>query len=314
MSSSCETALVEAGGSGIRVAVASPDGPASVRRVMFAAAGDRPSNDSVVDLIAATAADVVGASPSRVVVAWPGPVGPGGAALATPTVGGGVEPFDVAAALSSRLDGADVHVLNDLTAAGLALAADGLRDFAVITVGSGVGHKVFVGGTPVVGPGGRGGELGHVVVDRGPAAAACDCGGRGHLGAVASGRAIVDAVVGRWDGGDTRPGHRDDRGEEVSAAFRAGDPTVRRIVAERARVLGWGLAMLHVGVGVETFVLVGGFAFAAGDAFRTEVARGAADSCWNLDFDWDAAVRVGEPSEAPGLAGAWLAARDQGWV
>jgi predicted NBD/HSP70 family sugar kinase len=153
-----------------------------------------------------------------------------------------------------------------------------------------------------------------VVVDRSPTAAMCDCGGRGHLGAVASGRAIVDSVVAYWEGRDDLRPHHDDRGADVSTALHAGDEAVKAIVAERARLLGWGLATLHVGVGVETFVLIGGFAFAASEVFRTEVAHGAAAACWNLGFDWDAALRVGEPSDAPGLAGAWLTARQLGWT
>jgi glucokinase len=234
-------------------------------------------------------------------------------------VSGGIERLDVGPELSLRLGRAEVHVINDLTAAGLALAAGGLSDFAVITVGSGIGHKVFAEGKPVVGPGGRGGELGHLVVDWSPTAAPCDCGGRGHLGAVASGRAIVDSVVALWEGDHGEadhgpPRHRDDRGAEVAAALRAGDKAVMTVVADRARRLGWGLATLHVGVGVETFVLVGGFASAAGEFFRAQVVQGAAESCWNLDFDWDRAVLVGEPDDAPGLAGAWLAARSLGWT
>lgn len=314
MSSIRETALIEAGGTGVRLAVAGPEGPSGIRRIMFPADGSLVSTAATLDLIVATAVDVLGQSPTRAVVAWPGPVSPDGTALATPTVSGGIERLDVGPELSRRLDNADVHVINDLTAAGLALAAGGLHDFAVITVGSGIGHKVFAGGKPVVGPGGRGGELGHLVVDWSPTAAACDCGGRGHLGAMASGRAIVDSVVALWDGEHAAPGHRDDRGAEVAAALRAGDEAVMTVVADRARRLGWGLATLHVGVGVETFVLVGGFAPAAGEFFRAEVVRGAAESCWNLGFDWDGAVLVSEPDDAPGLAGAWLAAQSLGWT
>ena len=60
----------------------------------------------------------------------------------------------------------------------------------------------------------------------------------------------------------------------MAAALQAGDEAVMTVVADRARRLGWGLATLHVGVGVETFVLVGGFASEGGEFFRTEVVRG----------------------------------------
>jgi glucokinase len=97
-------------------------------------------------------------------------------------------------------------------------------------------------------------------------------------------------------------------------ALKRGDPDVCSVVAARANILGWALATLQTGVGVDTFVLIGGFACAAGEPFRREVARGAADSCWNLGLDWDEAVIVGPDEDAPGLYGAWLLAHEQGWV
>jgi glucokinase len=207
-----------------------------------------------------------------------------------------------------------VHLVNDLTAAGLHLCTTGLADFAVVTVGSGIGHKVFADGRPVVGPRGRGGELGHLVVDRSQAAPRCDCGGRGHLGAIASGRAIVAAVRSMWSQHGDVSSTAEVGGAEVVAALRRGDPDVSRIVAARANILGWALAALQTGVGVDSFVLIGGFALAAGEPFRREVARGAADSCWDLGLDWNAAVIVGPDEDAPGLYGAWLLARERGWV
>ena len=90
-------------------------------------------------------------------------------------------------------------VLNDLAAAGFRYVAEGLSDFAIVTVGSGVGHKVFLGGRPLAGVNGRGGEIGHLRVDFSADALACDCGGFGHVGGLASGRGAV-ALVRRHTG------------------------------------------------------------------------------------------------------------------
>jgi len=298
------------------VALFGGDGPQDRRKTPLAWNPERPPVMSdLLDTVASCGTEALsGGRPRRVVVAWPGPVTPDGTVLASPTVTGGAKTTDVRGELSRRWSGADVHVVNDLTAAGLHLCAAGLRDFAAITVGSGIGHKVFVDGRPVVGPTGRGGELGHLLVDRSETAPRCDCGRPGHLAAVASGRAIVDAVHRMWAAGSGHPGvGPGDRGVDVAAALRAGETDVVDLVTARARVLGWGLATLHVGVGVETFVLLGGFAVAAGGPFRIAVARGAASACWDLGLNWDQAVTVGGKMDSPGLHGAWLQARELGW-
>src|SRR2546427_7668518 len=116
-----------------------------------------------------TVADEVleGERPTRVAVAYSGPMDDAGHVLATPTVlgGSGGDPFPLQEACEALWPGAAVHALNDLTAAGYRYAAAGLRDFAILTVGSGIGHKVFLDGRPRVGPGGRGGEIGHLRLD-----------------------------------------------------------------------------------------------------------------------------------------------------
>ncbi len=312
--------LVEAGGTHLRAAVAHPTGPGQVRRAITPSrtATDAPDVDVVartVDAIVAIGRAVGdGAVPTRAVVAWPGPTTPEGVVYASPTVAGPTRGLlHVDELLSSGWDSAQVRLVNDMTAAGLPFVADGLADFAILTVGSGIGHKVFADGRPVVGPGGRGGELGHVVVRDGDDALPCDCGGRGHLGAHASGRAIVRQYVARSGGAEAYDSD-DTAGAAVVAALVAGDGLAQAVVGDAADLLGRALAGLHVGVGVERFLLVGGFAAAAGEPYRRLVVDAAAASCWDLGLDWDAAVSVHGRDEDLGLVGAWLVARDTGWV
>ena len=312
--------LVEAGGTHLRAALAHPSGPGPVRRAVTPSR--TATDDPTADVLGRTVGAIVelgraladGAAPRRAVVAWPGPMTLDGAVYASPTVAGPTEGVvRVDRMLAAAWDGADVRLVNDLTAAGRSFVAEGLSDFAIVTVGSGIGHKVFADGRPVVGPGGRGGELGHLVVRDGPDAQPCDCGGRGHLGAHASGRAIVRRYVAAHADGMSY-GSDDEAGQAVVQALAAGDPLARAIVGDAAAELGRVLAGLHVGVGVERFLLVGGFAAAAGEPYRGMVVTAAAASCWDLGLDWDAAVTVHGRDDDIGLRGAWLVARDEGWV
>jgi len=306
------TALVEVGGSRVRTAWAGPQGPyGRTQRTLVASLGDR-SLSTVLDEVASSTLGL--GPPERAVVAWPGPLSPDGRALASPTVAGGVTALNVGSELSRRWDGASVHVVNDLTAAGARLTACGARDFAVVTVGSGVGHKIFHEGEPLVGPAGRGGELGHLLVDRSAEAPVCSCGRRGHLGGMASGRGVVTAVVEAWGRVGRPVPPLDDAGPRVVAAYTARDVTATDVIHNRARLLGWGLAALHAATGTENFVLIGGFALAVGERYRRAVAEGAKDATWDLGLDWNDAVRLGEDDDDHGVVGAWHIARALGWV
>jgi glucokinase len=86
------------------------------------------------------------------------------------------------------------------------------------------------------------------------------------------------------------------------------------VVADAAALLGRAIAGVHVAVGVERFLLVGGFAAAAGEPYRRLVVGAAAASCWDLGLAWDDAVSVHGTGDDLGLRGAWLTARDAGWV
>jgi len=125
-------------------------------------------------------------------------------------------------------------------------AAKGVRDFIMITVGTGLGGGIFIGGEPFRGSRGLGGELGHIVVELdGPP---CPCGGKGHLetylgrhaiaakgreaAAMFKGREIVAAAGGDPDKVTA---------ESVLMASKAGDPVAREIMLECAEVLGRAL-------------------------------------------------------------------------
>src|SRR5699024_5969959 len=92
---------------------------------------------------------------------------------------------------------APVHVANDANAAVMAERRFGAggEDLLLVTVGSGVGAGLLVGGVPRLGAHSAAGEIGHVVVgtDGGPP---CACGKIGCLEAWLSVRNLRRAVTG----------------------------------------------------------------------------------------------------------------------
>ena len=75
---------------------------------------------------------------------------------------------------------------------------------------------------------------------------------------------------------------------------------------EATTYLGIGIASLHLAVGVERVILIGGFARALGETYRGIVANAAARACWALGQDWDEIVRLGEDDDDHGMIGAGL--------
>lgn len=250
--------------------------------------------------------------PHAVSVAFPGPVDPQGNAFRAPTIWPSrAGPVPVTRELEVLWPGAGIFVANDVTAAGMSYRRRTDETYCVVTVSSGIGNKVFVRGRPVVGPGGRGGEIGHLRVDSSPEAPRCDCGAQGHLGALASGRASAwhaRRMAARDPEGLARsvlvgdPEAIDNR--RLAAAFRAGDAWAAGLVTAMAAPLGCALAAIHSIVGVERFVVMGGFAEALGPAYLDLLAHAAAPCAWDLGQDWRGMLELGEAQDEAGLIGA----------
>ena len=251
--------------------------------------------------------------PSAVVVAFPGPVTPDGTVLAAPTLwpNESFEPFSLTGSLREVWPGHRVVVLNDVTAAGHAYVTPERRDFCVITISSGIGHKIFVDGDALVGPDGVGGEIGHVVVTHRAGHVTCDCGAPNHLGAVSSGRGVLRVAREQATSEDFErsqlaqcAGSADAITNELLAeCFRAGDEWTVAVVRLAMEPLGWMLAMLRSAIGVPEYVLVGGFANALGPTLCDELAGLAAEASWNVGREWTRSIELGELGNAAGLIG-----------
>lgn len=246
---------------------------------------------------------VDGVDPEAVVIGFPGPIRRDGQILAAPTVWQGNNRLadGVAPLLREAWPGAHVTILNDVTAAGYSIVESGQGDFALVTISSGVGAKLFLDGRPVLGNG-AGGEIGHVTYASHKPPIACECGGSNHLGAVASGRGVL-AVYDRLRSG--RPGVTGPlvRTEEVLDAALRGDATALTAVDSSAAAVAHSLALTHSLTGVSTFFLMGGVVDHLGSLYVNKVRRAAARSCDWLGQDWARMVHV-HPERDPGLAGA----------
>ncbi|HEX8084742.1 MAG TPA: ROK family protein [Solirubrobacteraceae bacterium] len=218
--------------------------------------------------------------------------------------------------MSERL-GLPVFVANDATLAMLVEhrfgAAAGAADAVMLTVGTGIGGGLVVGGRLVFGAVGAAGEPGHMVIDLdGPP---CACGSVGCLESLASGTALgrEGARVARASSSDSALGAALASGREITGALvtelaHDGDRAARDVVALIGMRLGAGIAGL-VNLLNPSVVVVGGGMVAAGELLlepaRTVVRERALPP--SRDVVSIVPARFGEES---GMLGAALLAYD----
>ncbi|MEV5955719.1 ROK family transcriptional regulator [Streptomyces sp. NPDC051987] len=173
---------------------------------------------------------------------------------------------DVALAdLAAMTTGLPVVVDHDVRALTVAEqwfgAGVGLLDFAVVTVGAGIGCGLVIHGQVVSGAHGVAGEIGHVAID--PAGPLCHCGNRGCVEAIAGDAAIV-----------TRMREVTDRqvADSVAAVALAheGVPGAREVYARAGEAIGRGIATVANLFGPER-VIISGEGLAAYDLFAEQI-------------------------------------------
>lgn len=143
-------------------------------------------------------------------------------------------------------------------------AAVGLRHVVMLTLGTGVGGGLLLGGRIYHGAHCGAAELGHVVVQKD--GLLCRCGGRGCLEMYASGRALARYAAARMGDaladpdGELRGLHRRGvlTGEEVAGLARRGYPGALEAVRELAEWLGAGLVGIANTFDPEMIVVGGG--------------------------------------------------------
>jgi len=164
--------------------------------------------------------------------------------------------------------GIQTIVTNDANAAAMGEkkygAAQGMKDFIFVTLGTGLGSGFVANGEMIYGHNGFAGELGHVIVDRSPAARLCGCGRKGCLERYASATGIVITAGLMLAEDKTDSLLRDKIGvltaKDIHEAAEQNDELALAIFDYTARILGQALADAVAITEPEAIILFGGLA------------------------------------------------------
>ena len=273
---------IDLGGTKCLGVVAGPDGQVHDELRLPTPQGE----EAIMATLAAVATTLAERAPAAIAgvgVGAPGLVGQPGTLVSAPNLPG-VFDLELAGPLARHL-GLPVVVDNDATCAGWAEreagAARGRDDVVFVTLGTGIGGGMVLGGRLYRGSHGYAGEIGHMVVDpRGPA---CPCGRRGCWERFASGSGLgrlarEAAHAGRLRRAVELAGSDPEavRGEPVTAAAAVGDQDALEVLSEFAWWVGVGLSNLANVLDPEAFV-VGGGLVEAGDLLLDPVRRAFSD-------------------------------------
>ncbi|MCK5742222.1 MAG: ROK family protein, partial [Chlorobi bacterium] len=160
-----------------------------------------------------------------------------------------------------------VALTNDANAAALGEmiygAAKGMKDFIVITLGTGLGSGIVSNGKLVYGHDGHAGELGHTIVDH--EGRQCGCGRKGCLETYASATGIVTTVIQMLKESDTPSLLADINVAEISSeliykAAEKGDEIALAAFEYTGKILGRKLADTIALTSPEAIFLLGGLA------------------------------------------------------
>ncbi|MDE7166513.1 MAG: ROK family protein [Bacteroidaceae bacterium] len=175
--------------------------------------------------------------------------------------------------------GIPVAMTNDANAAAIGEmtygAAKGMKNFIMITLGTGVGSGIVVNGQMVYGCDGQAGELGHVIVD--PQGRECGCGRRGCLETYCSATGVARTAREMLTTTD-RPSLLREipleqiESKDVSMAAAKGDEMAKEIFEFTGRILGEACANFAAFCSPEAFVFFGGLT-KAGDLIMEPIKQ-----------------------------------------
>ncbi|MBE6200017.1 MAG: ROK family protein [Rikenellaceae bacterium] len=165
--------------------------------------------------------------------------------------------------------GVQVLITNDANAAAIGEGvfgnAKGMKDYVVITLGTGLGSGIVSNGEMIYGHDGFAGEYGHIMVDSRVTGRECGCGRRGCLEAYASATGIKRTAFELMAKLTCDSELRDtpySKFEAVMLSIAAdkGDPIAKEAFRYTGEVLGKALADLVATTSPEAIILFGGLA------------------------------------------------------
>ena len=171
------------------------------------------------------------------------------------------------AQLFEEVFGIPVRVTNDANAAAMGEmtygVARGMKNFIMITLGTGVGSGIVVDGRVVYGSDGFAGELGHFVIAHSDNARSCGCGRKGCLEAYTSATGVARTAREFLEHSSEASLLRDLVADEITSydVFKAaekGDKLALDIFNYTGRILGTACADFATFCSPEAFVFFGG--------------------------------------------------------
>ena len=253
---------IDIGGTKLIAATVAADG-----RVIDRQRRDTPARDAslLLDTLRTAITDLADGRPDMPVgIGIAGLVSPDGVIRYGPNIG--VRDVAIAAELADTTT-APIAVVNDASAAALGEqrigAAQGHRDVVMLTLGTGVGGGIVVGGQLLLGAHGFGAEIGHLIVEEG--GRRCGCGNLGCIEAYASGTSIGKMAAERaaaYSGASALQEMTDPSGRDVSQAALAGDELAQQVLTEAGTWLGVAAASLVNLLDPQVLLVGGGAALA----------------------------------------------------
>ena len=170
---------------------------------------------------------------------------------------------------SEKLDNIPVAVTNDANAAAIGEmvygVARGMKNFIVITLGTGVGSGIVANGQLIYGCDGFAGELGHITMVRGEEGRLCGCGRKGCLETYCSATGVARTAR-EMLAKSNRPSllreinPEDITSLDVSIAAGKGDELAKEIYEFTGHMLGEACADFATFCSPEAFIFFGGMA------------------------------------------------------
>jgi glucokinase len=157
------------------------------------------------------------------------------------------------------------------------------HSLVLLTLGTGIGCGIIVGGLSIDGENSHGAECGHIIIDCSESARVCGCGQPGHLEAYASATALIkraqealstgrpSTLPERIEREDKKPeNQRKGIPELIAEEAAAGDGLSLELVMETARYLGIGIVSLMHTIDPNGVLLGGAMTFGGRE---TELGR-----------------------------------------
>ena len=177
--------------------------------------------------------------------------------------------------------GVPVAMTNDANAAAMGEmtygVARGMKDFIMITLGTGVGSGIVINGQVVYGCDGFAGELGHVIMDRSGKGRLCGCGRKGCLEAYCSATGVARTAREMLETTERPSLLRDMDPKEITSldvaiAAGKGDALAKEVFDFTGHMLGEACADFTAFSSPEAFVFFGGLT-KAGDLLMKPIVE-----------------------------------------